>query len=74
MLKWVFFRLRRGEHLREFTRKKEKNMERKYKRIRCGRLYDGVTEEWQENRQILVEDRRPWESRFRLRRARRRST
>ena len=33
-------------------------MERKYKRIHCGRLYDGVTEEWKENRQILVEDRR----------------
>ena len=30
-------------------------MDRKYKRISCGRLYDGVTEEWKENWQILAE-------------------
>ena len=30
-------------------------MDREYKRIRCGRLYDGVTEQWKENWQILVE-------------------
>ena len=30
-------------------------MNRKYKRIRCGRLYDGLTEEWKSNQQILVE-------------------
>ena len=30
-------------------------MERKYKLIKCGKLYDGVTEEWKVNWQILVE-------------------
>ncbi len=30
-------------------------MNRKYKCIRCGRLYDGLTEEWKSNQQILVE-------------------
>ena len=33
-------------------------MNRRYKRIRCGRLYDGVTEEWKSNQQILVEGNR----------------
>ena len=33
-------------------------MERKYKLIKCGHLYDGVTEEWKENWQILVEGER----------------
>jgi len=32
-------------------------MDRKYKRIRCGRLYDGITEEWKLNQEILVEGR-----------------
>ena len=31
-------------------------MNRKYTLIRCGRLYDGITEEWMSNQQILVED------------------
>ena len=30
-------------------------MDAKYKLIRCGLLYDGVTEEWKKNQQILVE-------------------
>ena len=33
-------------------------MNGKYTRIRCGRLYDGVTEEWKNDQQILVEDDR----------------
>lgn len=33
-------------------------MNSEYKRIRCGRLYDGVTEQWKENWQILVEGKR----------------
>ncbi len=31
-------------------------MEKQYKVIRCGRLYDGVTAEWKENYSILVKD------------------
>ena len=30
-------------------------MNRKYSHIRCGKLYDGLTEEWKSNQQILVE-------------------
>ena len=33
-------------------------MNRKFKLIRCGWLYDGLTEEWKGNQQILVEDDR----------------
>ena len=29
-------------------------MEKQYKLLRCGRLYDGVTAEWKENQSILV--------------------
>ena len=30
-------------------------MNSKFKRIRCGRLYDGVTEEWKIKWEILIE-------------------
>lgn len=33
-------------------------MEKKYKIILCGRLYDGVDREWKENQKILVENER----------------
>lgn len=33
-------------------------MEKQYKLIRCGRLYDGVSAQWKENQSILVENDR----------------
>ena len=31
-------------------------MNKKYQVLRCGRLYDGVTQEWKSSQSILVED------------------
>ena len=31
-------------------------MKKKYQVLRCGRLYDGVTQEWKSGQSILVED------------------
>ena len=31
-------------------------MNKKYQVLRCGRLYDGVTQEWKSGQSILVED------------------
>ena len=37
-------------------------MNKKYQVLRCGRLYDGVTQEWKSSQSILVEDHLIWKS------------
>ena len=34
----------------------------RYKKLLCGRLYDGIRDEMQENREILIEDKIIWKS------------